>query len=145
MGFACVLAALRYPGRPLADSEVLSLGMLWFLARQIGADHHWNAGKPTYPRFEPSYAKPSPLAAVGADQLVLASTHFTLLKPTIRAEFGDAFGFVDSAATVTAEVASTLRREGLSVPEGEGGSTTYLFTGNLEPTAVVPVSSRDGL
>ncbi|MGI4794191.1 MAG: glutamate racemase [Janthinobacterium lividum] len=74
----------------------------------------------------------SPLAAAGADQLVLASTHFTFLKSTIQAEFGDTFGFVDSAGTVTAEVAATLRREGLSVSAGEGGSTTYLFTGDLE-------------
>lgn len=74
----------------------------------------------------------SPLAAAGADQLVLASTHFTFLKPTIQAEFGNTFGFVDSAATVTAEVASILRRESVDLPAGEGGSTTYLFTGDLK-------------
>jgi glutamate racemase len=74
----------------------------------------------------------SPLVAASADQLVLASTHFTFLKPTIQAEFGDTFGFVDSAQTVTAEVATTLRREGLTAPIWEGGSTTYLFTGDLK-------------
>ncbi|RYC29689.1 glutamate racemase [Lichenibacterium minor] len=72
-----------------------------------------------------------PLVMAGADQLVLASTHFTWLKPAIRAEFGDAFGFVDSAETVAVEVANILRCEGLSVSTGQGGSTTYLFTGNL--------------
>lgn len=78
------------------------------------------------------YHSLAPLAAAGADQLVLASTHFTFLKPTIQAEFGDVFGFVDSAETLTTEVATTLRREGLFVPAGEGGSTTYLFTSDLE-------------
>nr|BAH89349.1 transposase [uncultured bacterium]BAH89375.1 transposase [uncultured bacterium]BAH89389.1 transposase [uncultured bacterium]BAH89466.1 transposase [uncultured bacterium]BAH89698.1 transposase [uncultured bacterium] len=40
LGLACVLATIRYPGRPLADGEVLPAGVLQFLARQIGVDHH---------------------------------------------------------------------------------------------------------
>ena len=36
LGLACVLATLRFPGRPLADGEVLPPGVLRFLARQIG-------------------------------------------------------------------------------------------------------------
>lgn len=39
LGLTCVLALLRYPGRPLADGEVLPSGVLRFLARQIGVDH----------------------------------------------------------------------------------------------------------
>ncbi|QYA10524.1 Tn3 family transposase (plasmid) [Agrobacterium larrymoorei] len=39
LGLACVLATLRYPGRPLADGEILPLGVLRFLAQQIGVDH----------------------------------------------------------------------------------------------------------
>lgn len=39
LGLACVLATLRFPGRPLADGEVLPPGVLRFLARQIGVDH----------------------------------------------------------------------------------------------------------
>lgn len=39
LGLACVLATLRYPGRPLADCEVLPRGVLQFLAQQIGVDH----------------------------------------------------------------------------------------------------------
>jgi TnpA family transposase len=39
LGLACVLAILRFPGRPLADGEILPSGVLRFLARQIGADH----------------------------------------------------------------------------------------------------------
>jgi len=39
LGLACVLATLRFPGRPLADGEVLPAGVLRFLARQIGVDH----------------------------------------------------------------------------------------------------------
>lgn len=81
----------------------------------------------------------APLVTAGADQLVLASTHFTFLKPAIQAEFGDGFGFVDSAETVATEVATALRREGLTAPTGEGGSTTFLFTGDLKlaRTAIV--------
>ena len=39
LGLACVIALLRYPGRPLADGEVLPFGVLRFLAGQIGVDH----------------------------------------------------------------------------------------------------------
>ena len=39
LGLACVLAMLRFPGRPLADGEVLPPGVLRFLARQIGVDY----------------------------------------------------------------------------------------------------------
>lgn len=39
LGLACVLAMLRFPGRSLADGEILPSGVLRFLARQIGADH----------------------------------------------------------------------------------------------------------
>ncbi|WP_284316938.1 Tn3 family transposase, partial [Labrys miyagiensis] len=39
LGLACVLATLRYPGRPLADGEDIPLGVLRFIARQIGVDH----------------------------------------------------------------------------------------------------------
>lgn len=86
-----------------------------------------------------------PLVTAGADQLVLASTHFTWLKPTIRSEFNDAFGFVDSARTVAAEVAAILSREGLASSNGQNGSTTYLFTGDLElaRTAVAALLNSD--
>lgn len=39
LGLACVLAMLRYPDRPLADSGILPHGVLKYLARQIGVDH----------------------------------------------------------------------------------------------------------
>ncbi len=39
LGLACVLAILRFPGRPLADGEELPPGVLRFLARQIGVNH----------------------------------------------------------------------------------------------------------
>jgi glutamate racemase len=73
-----------------------------------------------------------PLALAGADQLVLASTHFTFLQPVIRSEFGSAFGFVDSASTVAGEVSTVLDRHGLGIPAGAPGSTAYLFTGDPE-------------
>jgi glutamate racemase len=72
-----------------------------------------------------------PLARGGADQLVLASTHFTFLQSVIRSEFGRAFGFVDSAATVAGEARALLDQEGLGLPAGPSGPTAYLFTGDL--------------
>ena len=71
-----------------------------------------------------------PLALAGADQLVLASTHFTFLQRTIRSEFGGTFGLVDSAASVVSEVSAVLEREGLNIRAGASGSTAYLFTGD---------------
>lgn len=87
----------------------------------------------------------SPLVTASADQLVLASTHFTWLRSAIRAEFGDAFGFVDSAGTVAAEVAAILGREGLTASTEQGGSTIYQFTGDLElaRTAVAALLNSD--
>jgi glutamate racemase len=69
-----------------------------------------------------------PLAVAGADQLVLASTHFTFLQPAIRSEFGGSFDFVDSATTVAADVSAALKQESLDVRTGASGSTAYFFT-----------------
>jgi DNA-binding transcriptional LysR family regulator len=73
-----------------------------------------------------------PLAQQGVDQLVLASTHFTFLRPIITAEFGDAFGFADSAGTVATDVACLLDQLGLRNSGAGLGSTFYLFTGDIE-------------
>ncbi len=73
-----------------------------------------------------------PLALAGVDQLVLASTHFTFLQPVIRSEFGDTFGFVDSAMTVALEVSAILDRKGLGISTEGTCTTAYLFTGNPE-------------
>lgn len=87
----------------------------------------------------------SPLVTAGADQLVLASTHFTWLKSAIRAEFGNVFSFVDSAATVAAEATAILGREGLAVSTEQCGSTICLFTGDLvlARTAVAALLNSD--
>lgn len=73
-----------------------------------------------------------PLAQQGADQLVLASTHFTFLKSIITAEFGNAFGFVDSAGSVATDVACLLDQQRLRNSGIRSGSTLYLFTGDIE-------------
>ncbi len=73
-----------------------------------------------------------PLALAGVDQLVLASTHFTFLQPVIQSEFGDTFGFVDSATTVALEVSAILDRKGLGISTEGTCTTAYLFTGNPE-------------
>lgn len=73
-----------------------------------------------------------PLALAGVDQLVFASTHFTFLQPVIRSEFGDTFGFVDSAMIVALEVSAILDRKGLGISTEGTCTTAYLFTGNPE-------------
>ena len=82
----------------------------------------------------------SPLASVGVDQLVLASTHFTFLQPVIRARFGETFEFVDSAETVARDLNRVLQEQGLDIPSAEPGSVTYLFTGDLDEARSVLVS-----
>jgi len=73
-----------------------------------------------------------PLAQQGADQLVLASTHFTFLRPIITAEFGNTFGFVDSAGSVATGVVCLLDQQRLRNSSAGSGSTFYLFTGDTE-------------
>jgi glutamate racemase len=73
-----------------------------------------------------------PLARGGVDQLVLASTHFTFLRPVITAEFGNAFGFADSAGSVATEMACLLDRQDLRNSGAGMGSTLYLFTGAID-------------
>ena len=73
-----------------------------------------------------------PLAREDVDQLVLASTHFSFLKPSIVAEFSDTFGFVDSAETVAADVVGVLDKRNLRHPGAKAGSTFYIFTGDIE-------------
>lgn len=73
-----------------------------------------------------------PLAEAGVDQLALASTHFAFLKPVIAAEFSDAFGFVDSAGTVAANVARLLEQRNLGNSSAGLGSALYLFTEDVK-------------
>jgi glutamate racemase len=73
-----------------------------------------------------------PLAHAGVDQLVLAATHFTFLRPIIITEFGDTFGFVDSAATVATDLTCLLDQRDLRTSDAGSGSTLFLFTGDPE-------------
>jgi hypothetical protein len=72
----------------------------------------------------------APTAAVAREDSVAVQVADDVLHAHLA--LGDTFGFVDRAGTVTAEVTTTLRREGLTTTAGERSSTTYLFTGDLE-------------
>ncbi|GBF08240.1 glutamate racemase [Deinococcus aerius] len=79
----------------------------------------------------------APLAGAGADQLVLGCTHYPFLAGSIRAEFGDTFGLVDSGAAVARHTRNVLEAASLLRGENGEGGVTYLVTG--EPEATRPV------
>lgn len=66
----------------------------------------------------------SPLVEEKIDTLVLGCTHYPILKRTIRQVMGPGVRIVDSAETTAIELASELRRRGLT---GTWKSPTYQF------------------
>jgi glutamate racemase len=68
-----------------------------------------------------------PLAAFGADALVLGCTHYPLLKDIISRVVGPEVVLVDSARETAAEVKSVLEERGLMNDRSEeGGITVYV-------------------
>jgi len=60
------------------------------------------------------------------DTLVLGCTHYPLLKRTIGEVMGEGVHIIDSAETVSQEVASLLEEKGMLRTEGEGESEIYV-------------------
>jgi glutamate racemase len=58
----------------------------------------------------------SPLAAAGADQLVLGCTHYPFLKPSITRLFGGQFELIDSGMAVARQTGRVLLQHGLACP-----------------------------
>ncbi|WP_034386654.1 glutamate racemase [Deinococcus sp. YIM 77859] len=79
----------------------------------------------------------TPLAAAGADRLVLGCTHYPFLAGSIRAEFGETFTLLDSGAAVARHTRNVLQQAGLLRKPGEPGTVRYLVTG--EPETSRPV------
>ena len=67
----------------------------------------------------------APLRELNIDTLVLACTHYPLLKRVIRETMGESVTLVDSAEATAEETAQVLEREGLLNQTGE--SATYQF------------------
>ena len=64
----------------------------------------------------------APLLDAGIDTLVLGCTHYPLLKPVLRRVVGAEVRLVDSAETVTHEVARELEALGLAAEPPEAGT-----------------------
>ena len=60
----------------------------------------------------------APLRAASVDTLVLGCTHYPLLKPLLADVMGPAVQLIDSAEETARELATTLRRTGLSAHPG---------------------------
>lgn len=68
-----------------------------------------------------------PMLREDIDTLVLACTHYPLLKPALREVAGEGVALVDSATTCAAHVAGRLGALGLAAPPGGGcGIDIYL-------------------
>ncbi|RJF71202.1 glutamate racemase [Deinococcus cavernae] len=74
----------------------------------------------------------TPLREAGADQLVLGCTHYPFLKGSIEAEFGGAFGLVDSGAAVARHTRNVLGGGELLTSGTEPGEVRYFVTGEVE-------------
>lgn len=67
-----------------------------------------------------------PMLREDIDTLVLACTHYPLLKPALREVTGGRVELVDSASTCAAHVGRRLGALGLAAPEGAGGIDIFL-------------------
>lgn len=69
----------------------------------------------------------APMQREGIDTLVLGCTHYPFLIPEIARILGDGVRLVDPAPAVARQVARVRGRSG---PRGDGGTVTYLTTGD---------------
>lgn len=74
----------------------------------------------------------APLKQQSVDTLVLACTHYPLLKPLLARELGAGITLIDSAEETAASVAATLKERGLDAPAGERGHAHFCVTDAVE-------------
>jgi glutamate racemase len=85
-----------------------------------------------------------PLAAAGADTIVLGCTHYPYLLPNIQRIAGPHVAILDAAPAVAAQAQRVLRQRGLARPEsGSAGVVTYATTG--VPAQLESLLARLGL
>lgn len=66
-----------------------------------------------------------PMAAKGMDELVLACTHYPLVRPLIERICGSGVEVIDPAPAVARHVRRVLEERGLLLAEGTGGLTVH--------------------
>lgn len=70
----------------------------------------------------------APMANAGADTVILGSTHFPLLAPTIRGLFDDRFTLIETGSAVARRVQALLLERGLAASGASPGRTEYHST-----------------
>lgn len=74
----------------------------------------------------------TPMADAGADTVILGSTHFPLLIPTIRRLFGDRFTLVETGSAIARRVQTLLDEHGLAARTGTTSHAKYYSTAQTE-------------
>ena len=72
----------------------------------------------------------SPLQAAQVDTLVLGSTHYSFLRPSIERAMGPAVAIIDSGAAVARQVRRVLEEQGLANPRQEAGGESFYTSGD---------------
>jgi glutamate racemase len=81
-----------------------------------------------------------PLVDAGVDTLVLACTHYPLLKPLICRLVGPGVRLIDSAAETAAELGRVLRAAGLA--REDSGEPPHRFVASDDPTQFLRLGQR---
>jgi glutamate racemase len=72
----------------------------------------------------------TPLVEAGIDQLVLACTHYPLLRPVIEEVVGPDVTVIDPAPAIARQTERILARQGLRAEENHTGCHTFCTTGD---------------
>lgn len=72
-----------------------------------------------------------PLVEAGVDHLVLGSTHYPFLKPSLQQVFDDQFVLVDSGHAVARQTGRVLAAQGLANTQQNTGSLQCYVTGDI--------------
>ncbi len=70
----------------------------------------------------------TPMVNAGADTVILGSTHFPLLAPTIRRLFGDRFTLIETGSAIARRVQALLPEHGLAARGLSPGRIEYFST-----------------
>ncbi|RKP45581.1 glutamate racemase [Trinickia fusca] len=73
-----------------------------------------------------------PMAQAGADTVILGSTHYALLVPTIRTLFGDRFTLIETGSAIARRVDMLLTEHGLHADDDHAASLRLCSTA-LDP------------
>lgn len=81
----------------------------------------------------------SPFKTMNLDALILACTHYPLLKPAIDEYFHGEIQLVDSAEETAQEVSEVLKARRIAAPRGHVGSSEFYVSDS--PDAFIAVGS----